>query len=183
MGVKAVNVLRNERQKVAKERQTMYLELLQLRWLPSMKLRVVGARIKVKHDAAEEIVVHDVFMCKLTVFVSACVKDCCPENLFQLDVLIIGSEHILLLTWLDVISLLKTVKFIHCGVVHKCLHQGLTTDIVFKKEVMTFFLDDDIVYQDSQLVSEALIIKFVTLLNHIFERCSQVYDNCLVSSH
>jgi hypothetical protein len=73
MGVKTVNVLRNERQEVAKKRQTMYLELLQLRWLPSVKLWVVRARIEVKHNAAEEIVVHDVFMGKFTVLVSACV--------------------------------------------------------------------------------------------------------------
>jgi hypothetical protein len=46
-----MNVLWNQRDQVAKDRETMDLQLLELWWLPSVELGIVGMGVQVHQDA------------------------------------------------------------------------------------------------------------------------------------
>jgi hypothetical protein len=48
---------------------------------------------------------------------------------------------------------------------------------------MTLLLHDHVVDEDCEFIPEALIIEFVTLLDHILERLSEGNDDSLIACH
>jgi hypothetical protein len=179
-----VNVLWDQWQKVADQGESMNLELLELRWLPSVELWAVRLGVQVHQDGTEEVCIHHLLVSLPALGIPACVENCGPEQLLELNVLVIGREDPLLLSWLDVITMVNAVELINCCVVHQNLEEAATIGwVLLEEERMTDLLRDDVVDQDGELVPQALVIKLVSLLDDVLEGTTEVDHNSLISGH
>jgi len=115
------------------------------------------------------------------VSVSTGIKNVGPKKLLKLNVLVVGGEHVLLLAWLDLVAMLKTVMLIGSGIMHYHVHQRLAIlRVYFEEEGVAYLVDDDIVQEDGKLVSEALVVELVALLDHVLEGSPNGGDDRLI---
>lgn len=98
-------------------------------------------------------------MCLGAVLVSARVENSGPEQLFELNVFVICCEDIFLLSWLNIISLLKTVEFVNGGIMHERLDEGLAILwVLLKEKRVAVLFHNHVIDQNGKLVSKALVI-------------------------
>lgn len=127
---------------------------------------------------------HDLFVSLGTFGISACVENDGPKELLEFNIFISCGKNILLLPWMDTVSLLKAVDLINSCIMHESIHQRSTVLRILLKEVlMACLFNYHIVYQDGKFVSEAFIVELISFLYHILEWSSQGDHNCLICCH
>lgn len=105
VSIQAVDHLWDERQQVAEQTETVDLQLLLLRRLPPLELWVLGLWVQVKEDGVQEVELNQLLVGNCACLVSGSVENGGPEELFELHLLVISGEDVLLLAWLYVLSL------------------------------------------------------------------------------